>query len=60
MKNKKDKKRVGLVEKVKRAINLLVAEDIRTEGKVTSFIIAAMCFLGIILVAIICVLIKLG
>ena len=49
-----------MINKIKKAINYLVAEDIRTEGKITSAIIAAMCFLGIILIAIICAWFKLG
>lgn len=49
-----------MIKKIKKAIDMLVAEDLRTEGKVTNAIIAAMCFLGIILIAIICAWFKLG
>ena len=49
-----------MIKKIKKAIDMLVAEDIRTNGKVSSAIIAAMCFLGILLIAIICIWFKLG
>lgn len=49
-----------MINKIRKAIKMLVAEDLRTNGKVSSAIIAAMCFLGIVLIAIICVLVKLG
>lgn len=57
---KRNIKRDGLVEKVRKVIKFLVAEDIRTNGKVSSAIIAAMYFLGILLIVIICIWFKLG
>jgi len=38
---------------MKKAIKWLVMKDLQTNGKVMNFIIATMCFLGIVLLAII-------
>ena len=45
---------------IKKIINKLVLEDLRTQGKVASFIIAAMCFLGMVLIGIISMIFILG
>lgn len=44
---KKKKKKVGLVEKIKRLIKAIELEDMRTDGKFSSALIAILCLLAI-------------
>ena len=41
------KKKDGLVEKIKRLIRFIEIEDMKTDGKFSSAIIAALCLLAI-------------
>lgn len=44
---KKKRNKVGLVEKIKRLIKAIELEDMRTDGKFSSALIAILCLLSI-------------